>query len=171
MTGIIDYNAGNIKSVERSLAYIKAPYILSKNPKELQSVDRIIFPGDGEAAYAMEQLKELGFDSFIKDWVQEGKPLLGICIGAQIVFDYSEEGDTQCLGLIKGRIRHFTSLWNERLPTEEEHSERAMLLNTRKVPHMGWNDVTFCNGGTKLCEGVADKSDFYFTRMSFSRKM
>ena len=58
MTGIIDYNAGNIKSVERSLAYIKAPYILSKNPKELQSVDRIIFPGDGEAAYAMEQLKE-----------------------------------------------------------------------------------------------------------------
>ncbi|MBQ5490825.1 MAG: imidazole glycerol phosphate synthase subunit HisH [Treponema sp.] len=162
MTGIIDYNAGNIKSVERSLAYIKAPYILSKNPKELQSVDRIIFPGDGEAAYAMEQLKELGFDSFIKDWVQEGKPLLGICIGAQIVFDYSEEGDTQCLGLIKGRIRHFTSLWNERLPTEEEHSERAMLLNTRKVPHMGWNDVTFCNGGTKLCEGVADKSDFYF---------
>ena len=110
MTGIIDYNAGNIKSVERSLAYIKAPYILSKNPKDLEHVDRIIFPGDGEAAYAMEQLKELGFDTFIKDWVQQGKPLLGICIGAQIVFDYSEEGDTQCKGSLRTAIGKYLEI-------------------------------------------------------------
>ena len=78
MTGIVDYNAGNIKSVERALAYLKAPYVLSKNPKDLENVDRIIFPGVGEAAYAMQQLKESGFDSFLKDWVKSKKKLLGI---------------------------------------------------------------------------------------------
>lgn len=162
MVGIIDYNAGNIKSVERALSYLKAPYILSKNPAALKDTDRLIFPGDGEAAYAMEQLGLLGFDSFIRDRAAQGTPILGICIGAQIVFDWSEEGDTKCLGLIKGKIRHFSSLWKERHPDEEEHKERAMLSNSLKVPHMGWNDVTFCNGGTRLCNGIADGSNFYF---------
>ena len=110
MTGIVDYNAGNIKSVERALAYLKAPYVLSKNPKDLENVDRIIFPGVGEAAYAMQQLKESGFDSFLKDWVKSKKKLLGICLGAQIIFDESEESNTKCLGLVPGVIRHFETL-------------------------------------------------------------
>ena len=162
MTGIVDYNAGNIKSVERALAYLKAPYVLSKNPKDLENVDRIIFPGVGEAAYAMQQLKETGFDSFLKDWVKSKKKLLGICLGAQIIFDESEESNTKCLGLVPGVIRHFETLWKERGPNEDECRESALLHNALKVPHMGWNDVTFCNGGTKLVEGVADKTDFYF---------
>ncbi|MBP5437001.1 MAG: imidazole glycerol phosphate synthase subunit HisH [Treponema sp.] len=162
MTGIVDYNAGNIKSVERALAYLKAPYVLSKNPKDLENVDRIIFPGVGEAAYAMQQLRETGFDSFLKDWAKSKKKLLGICLGAQIIFDESEESNTKCLGLVPGVIRHFENLWKERGPNEAECRESALLHNALKVPHMGWNDVTFCNGGTKLVEGVADKTDFYF---------
>lgn len=162
MTGIIDYNAGNIQSVKHALEYLKAPFILSKNPKDLEGVDKIIFPGDGDAAYAMQQLKETGFDSFLGDWVKAGKPLMGICIGAQIVFDYSEEGNTRCLGFIPGTIRHFSSLWAERHPSQEEKEGSSLLSTEFKVPHMGWNDVTFCNGGTKLCDGVADHSDFYF---------
>ena len=67
MTGIIDYNAGNIKSVEHALEYLDAPYVLSGNPCELKNVDRVIFPGVGDAAYAMQQLKLTGFDSFLKD--------------------------------------------------------------------------------------------------------
>lgn len=73
MTGIVDYNAGNIKSVEHALESLKTPYILSGNPRDLENADRLIFPGVGDAAYAMKQLKLTGFDSFLKDWVAAKK--------------------------------------------------------------------------------------------------
>ena len=88
MTGIVDYNAGNITSVERALNSIGAPYVLSKNPEDLKNCDRIIFPGVGDAAFAMEQLKKTGFDDFLKNWAKSGKKLAGICLGSQIVFDF-----------------------------------------------------------------------------------
>ena len=77
MVGIVDYNAGNIKSVERALSSLGVQYVLAKNPHEIQQADRLVFPGVGEAKYAMEQLHKAGFDSFLKDWVQAKKPLLG----------------------------------------------------------------------------------------------
>lgn len=162
MTGIVDYNAGNIKSVERALDAIKAPFIVSKNPLDLEKVDRLIFPGVGEAAYAMEQLRATGFDSFLKDWVAAEKPLVGICLGSQIIFDYSEEGDTKCLGLVPGKIRHFSNLWKERNPDADEIKMGAMEPHALKIPNMGWHDLTFCNGGSNLLEGVKEESDFYF---------
>ena len=113
MTGIVDYNAGNITSVERALKVLKAPFILSKNPKDLEKADRIIFPGVGDAAYAMKQLKLTGFASFLKDWAASGKKLAGICLGSQIIFDRSDEGDTECLGLLPGSIVHFSTLFDE----------------------------------------------------------
>ena len=162
MLGIIDYNAGNIKSLERSLTAIGAQYILSKNPAELKNCGKLIFPGVGEASYAMDQLKKTGFDSFIKDSVAEGKKLMGICLGSQIIFDYSEEGNTQCLGLLKGSIRHFSKVWESRFPDENEHKERAMLYNSLKVPQIGWNDISYLNGSSKLLNGVPESTDFYF---------
>lgn len=156
MIGIVDYNAGNITSVEHALKSIGAEYVLSKNPADLKNADKIIFPGVGDAAYAMEQLKQTGFDVFLKEFADSGKPLMGICLGSQIVFDYSEEGEVECLGLIPGRIRHFNSLWSERVDGAEHMSVFP------KVPHMGWNDVEFCNGSSKLLEGIAEHSDFYF---------
>lgn len=152
MTGIVDYNAGNITSVERAMKFIGAPYVLSKNPKDLENADRIIFPGVGEAAYAMEQLKKSGFDVFLKDWVKSGKKLTGICLGSQIVFDWSEESNTECLGLIHGKIRHFSNLW-------KEAGVNAELL---KSPHMGWSDLTYKNGGSSLFNGIPEHSNFYF---------
>lgn len=151
MVGIVDYNAGNIKSVERALGFLKAEYVLSKNPADLEKCDRLIFPGVGEAKYAMEQLKLTGFDTFLRDWAQAGKPLVGICLGSQIIFEHSEEGDVDCLGLLKGTIRHFESVWKD--------SEIASNL---KVPHMGWNNLEYVNGSTPLFDGVDPKSDFYF---------
>ena len=151
MLGIVNYNAGNIKSVQRALDSIKAQYVLSKNPKDLENCDRVIFPGVGDAAYAMTQLKQTGFDIFLKDWVASGKKLAGICLGSQIIFDYSEEGNVECLGLLKGKIRHFSQLCKEANITEE-----------LKFPHMGWNNISFANGGSSLFDGVKENTDFYF---------
>ena len=151
MVGIVDYNAGNIKSVERALASLGADYVLSKSPRDLENADRLIFPGVGEAAYAMEQLRRTGFDGFLRDWAKAGKPLLGICLGSQIIFDHSEEGGVDCLGLLPGTIRHFRRVWDD-----------AGIAPDLKVPHMGWNDVTYMNGGSPLFEGVPAHSDYYF---------
>lgn len=156
MVGIVDYNAGNIKSVERALAFLGAKYVLSKNPRDLEHADKLIFPGVGEAKYAMEQLHKTGFDSFLRDWAKAGKPLVGICLGSQIIFEHSEEGDVDCLGLLPGTIRHFANVWNE------QTDGKKPATNDLKVPHMGWNDLTYTNGGNVLFDGVPEHSNFYF---------
>ena len=154
MTGIIDYGAGNITSVERTLSSIGAPFLTSKNPSDLENCDRIIFPGVGDAAFAMSRLKKTGFDLFLRECVLSDRKLMGICLGSQIVFDYSEEGNTECLGLIPGKIRHFSSLWKENGIDAEK--------NELKVPHIGYNDLSYVNGGSSAFEGISEKSDFYF---------
>jgi imidazole glycerol-phosphate synthase subunit HisH len=153
MTGIVDYNAGNIRSVEHALEAIGAPFILSKKPEELEKSDRLVFPGVGDASYAMQQLKLTGFDSFLKDWAAAGKLLIGICLGSQIIFDHSDEGDVTCLGLIKGNIRHFSDIWKEK---------KLNGTDSYKIPHMGWNDISYENGGSALLDGVPEHSNFYF---------
>ena len=96
MTGIIDYNAGNIKSVARALDALKVEYCISKSPNDLYQSERLIFPGVGDAQYAMGELRKSGFDVFLKEKAKDGIPILGICLGSQIIFDYSEEGNTNC---------------------------------------------------------------------------
>jgi imidazole glycerol-phosphate synthase subunit HisH len=147
MTGIVDYNAGNIRSVELALVSLGIEYKISKKPGDLVNADKLIFPGVGEAKFAMKELRSSGFDSFLRDWAASGKPLLGVCLGSQIIFEHSEEGDTDCLGLVQGTVRRFP-----------EHFRDKGL----KVPHMGWNDITFQNGGSRLFEGIPENSDFYF---------
>lgn len=151
MIGIVDYNAGNIKSVERALGFLKADYILSKNPKDLEKADKLIFPGVGEAAYAMDQLKKTGFDLFLKDWAKSQKPLMGICLGSQIIFDWSEEGGVECLGLLHGKVNHFKTVY-----------KNYGVESNLKIPHMGWNNLEYINGSSALFDGVDKNSDFYF---------
>ena len=152
MVGIIDFNAGNITSLERALEYLGIPYVTSKDPAELAKAncDRFMFPGDGDDAYAMSELKKSGFDVFVREQVQAGKLLFGICVGSQIIFEHSEEGDTECLGLIKGQIRHFYSIKPE---LKNEHM---------KVPHMGWNNLSFENGDCPILKGIKNDFDVYF---------
>ena len=150
MIGIVDYNAGNIKSVERALTALGISYVISKNPEDLKDCSKLIFPGVGEAAYAMDQLKKSGFDVFLRNWVKESKPLLGICLGSQIIFEYSEEGDTQCLGKIKRKIRHFNSL------------DDSMVKKGIKIPHMGWNNLDFLKPEDKIFTGIDKNAAFYF---------
>lgn len=150
MIGIVDYNAGNITSVERALKSLGIEFVLSKKPEELENCDKLIFPGVGEAAYAMTQLKETGFDEFLKRKCKEGIPLLGICLGSQIIFDWSEEGNTKCLGLIKGKIRYFESI------------KAGLSKEGFKIPQIGWNNLTVKHGGSPILKGVKEGSDFYF---------
>ncbi|MBO4630233.1 MAG: imidazole glycerol phosphate synthase subunit HisH [Treponema sp.] len=152
MVGIIDFNAGNITSLERALELLNVPYVSSKNPAELAKAncDRFMFPGDGDDAYAMSELKKSGFDVFVKEQVAAGKLLFGICVGSQIIFDHSEEGDTECLGLVKGQIRHIYSI-NPELKNQN-----------LKVPHMGWNNIAFENGDCPLLKDIKNNFDVYF---------
>ncbi len=147
MTGIVDYNAGNIRSVELALIHLGVDYRISKKPSELEQADRLIFPGVGEAAYAMKELRGTGFDTFLREWAASGKSLLGVCLGSQIIFDHSEESDTPCLGLVAGTVRRFPS----------DFPSRGL-----KIPHMGWNNLRAVNGGTALFEGVSENPDVYF---------
>ena len=151
MIGIIDYNAGNIKSVERALQHLNLDYKISKKPQDLVDVDRLIFPGVGEASFAMKQLETSGFDLFIKEYAKSGKPLLGICLGSQIVLDASEEGEksgvlVKCLGLISGTVKKFPD---------------SLVKNGFKIPHMGWNNVSL-KKECPLFDGIKKDSDFYF---------
>ncbi len=154
MTGIVDYNAGNITSVRRALESIGASFVMSEKPCDLENCDRLIFPGVGDAAFAMRNLKKSGFDVFLKEWAASGRRLAGICLGSQIVFEHSEEGDTECLSLIPGRIRHFSNLWRE--------AGIDFRLNRMKVPQIGFNDLSYENGGSSLFRDVPEHSDFYF---------
>ena len=155
MVGIIDYKAGNIKSVERALAALGCQYTIADRPQDLEGASRLIFPGVGDARYAMEQLQSSGFDSFLRESVARQVPVLGICLGSQIVFDFSEEGDTPCLGLIPGTIRHFSSI------------KKDFSL---KVPHMGWNNLQYRNGGSDpIFSGINDSQSYYFVHSYVSQ--
>ena len=148
MIGIVDYKAGNIQSVRHALDFLHIEYVISDTPKNLEQVSCLMFPGVGNAAYAMERIKKAGFDSFLKERAAAEIPLLGICLGAQILFDYSEEDDTSCLGLLKGNVRLFKSVQD--------------FPANLKIPHMGWNDIRYTKNTAALFNGIPEHGDFYF---------
>ena len=125
MITIVDYKAGNLTSVKRALDHLGLENQISADPQVVRQAGRIIFPGVGHAGAAMRVLKERGLDSALKEAVQRGTPVLGICIGCQIVLSHSEEADTTCLDLIPGACVRF------------KLSDPSL-----KIPHMGWNAVT-----------------------------
>ncbi|MCR5285773.1 MAG: imidazole glycerol phosphate synthase subunit HisH [Treponema sp.] len=149
MIGIVDYNAGNITSVQRALNFLGIENILSKNPCELEKCSKLIFPGVGDAAYAMKELKASGFDTFLKDWNKENKGILGICLGSQIIFELSEEGNTPCLGLVEGSIKHFYTI------------DSSLKEKEIKVPHMGWNNLDF-DPACPILKDIRKDANFYF---------
>ncbi len=141
--GVVDYEAGNLRSVETALTYLDADYIVSGDPDTILGCDRIIFPGVGEARAAMETLRSRGLEEALVEFARKGRLLLGICIGCQIALDFSEERDTKCLGLVPGRVKKFDA------------------GKGYKVPHMGWNEV-ICTRDDPLFEGIPEGGSFYF---------
>jgi len=125
MITLIDYKAGNLTSVKRALDHLGIPNQISADPQTVINAERVIFPGVGAAGAAMGVLKERGLDSALKECFAKGTPILGICIGCQIILTRSEEGDTPCLDLLPGACVRFRV------------SDPAL-----KIPHMGWNAVS-----------------------------
>jgi glutamine amidotransferase len=148
MIGIVDYRAGNLTSVARALAFLKEPCVITSDPRILDDADRIVFPGVGAAGAAMANLRESGLDGRLRKWVQNGKPVLGICLGTQVIFDRSEEDDTPCLGIVPGEVRRFPS----------DLGSGGQRL---KIPHMGWNRVDF-RRGHPVFSGIPEEAEFYF---------
>ena len=144
MAVIVDYDAGNLKSVERACREVGLDAVISNDPGRIRAADRIIFPGVGAAGSAMRSLAASGVDAALVDAFHAGTPILGICLGLQISLDHSEENDTETLGLVPGDVRRFR-LDDPRL----------------KVPHMGWNAVSLRRSHPVL-DGVEPGDEFYF---------
>jgi len=149
MIAIIDYKAGNLSSVERALKKLDFRCRITQRREEILSCERIIFPGVGAAGRAMSDLKRLGLDEVLRHEYNAGKPILGICLGAQIVLERSRENEAECLGLIKGSVELF--------PRQLFSKKKDRL----KIPHMGWNSVNLRKEHPVL-EGIAPADEFYF---------
>ena len=149
MIAIIDYEAGNLTSVQRALNFLGQESIITGDFSEITGSERIIFPGVGAAGKAMSDLKRLKLDKAILESFNDGKPIFGICLGTQIVMEWSRENNTHCLGLIRGGVRRFPKYLTDK------RGERL------KVPHMGWNRVEL-KLKHPLFDGVDPMSEFYF---------
>lgn len=145
MIALIKYRAGNLSSVQNALNRLGAEYFLADSPAQLDEADGVIFPGVGHAGSAMESLKENGLDAWLKETT---KPVLGICVGMQLLFETSTEGNTVGLGVIPGGLTRFES-------------------NTEKVPHMGWN--TFSGDFSHpLLNGISEEDFVYFVHSYYA---
>ena len=144
MTAIIDYDAGNIRSVEKALQSLSEEAVVTRDRDTILNADRVILPGVGAFGDAMEKIRGYGLEEVIKEVVANKTPFLGICLGLQLMFERSDESKGVAgLGLLKGEIL--------RIPESEG----------LKIPHIGWNSLTFPNKG-RLFEGIPENSYVYF---------
>ena len=156
MIALIDYDAGNLLSVYKALEYLDEKPCITNNRKEILAADRIILPGVGAYLDCMNKLREYNLVDIIREAVGVGKPFLGICLGMQLLFENSSEGENpdttddvydagmvRGLGLLKGTVRKFKP------------------VPGFKIPHMGWNDINICKG-KKLYKNIPDNEYVYF---------
>jgi glutamine amidotransferase len=145
MLAIIKYNAGNIQSVLNAMERLGVNAIVTDNHEELSAADKVIFPGVGAAGAAMKSLQEKGLDRLVSSLRQ---PVLGICVGMQLLFEHSEEDDTKGLGIIPAKVKKFVAL--------SEH----------KVPQIGWNTIK--NLQSPLFKGIVENSYVYYVHSFYA---
>ena len=144
---IVDYGAGNLRSVEKALEHLGHKPVITSNPKDVENAPVVIFPGQGIAGPCMQNLQESGLLESLKERAIENKPIFGVCLGLQLLLSWTEEGSQDCLGIIDGK--------NIRFPQKA------------KVPHMGWNGVSQTNDHP-LFKNVNDKTQFYFVHSYYA---
>ncbi len=146
MIAIINYNMGNLRSVQNAFDKIGKKATIISDPSKIKDYDRVILPGVGAFGDAIEHLKSSGLDEALKEYAKSGKPLMGICLGMQLLFEKSEEfGNHKGLGLIDGEVKQF---------------DKSRFKTPLKVPHMGWNRVT--TKSSKLFDKMDDSFYLYF---------
>ena len=144
MIAIIDYDAGNIKSVEKAFAALSAEAVVTRDAETILQADKVVLPGVGSFGDAMEKLHRYGLVSVIRQVIERGTPFLGICLGLQLLFESSEESPgVSGLGILEGKVL--------RIPERDD----------LKVPHIGWNSLHFSNNG-RLFSGIPEASYVYF---------
>lgn len=143
MIAIIKYNAGNVESVQNALNRLGVQSIITDKVEEIKSAEKVILPGVGEASSAMNYLKERGLDEVIKNLTQ---PFLGICLGMQLLCEYSEEGNTACIGVFDTKVKKF--------PPQD------------KVPHMGWNNLGSLS--SPLLKGIESDTNVYYVHSFYA---
>jgi len=146
---ILDYKAGNLTSVKRALDHLGYACQITNSHDEIRKADKVVFPGVGAAGKSMESLGELGLDRLLKELFDARVPILGICVGLQVLFDISQENQTTCLGILQGEVKRFP---------ERMYSETGESL---KIPHMGWNAVKFVSNHP-VFRDIPEGSEFYF---------
>jgi imidazole glycerol-phosphate synthase subunit HisH len=139
---ICDYGSGNLHSATRALAHVGAAVEVCARPGDIGGADAIVIPGVGHFGQCVRQLRGAGFDTAIRSAVDGGRPVIGVCVGMQVLFEGSDEDDEPGLGVLAGRVR--------RLPP------------TERVPHMGWNTVSWTGRRHAFTAGIDDGSAFYF---------
>jgi glutamine amidotransferase len=148
MIAVIDYGAGNLRSVTNALARFGFKPRVTSEPEIVLKATAVIFPGVGAAADAMDNLRWSGMDEAIKEVIRDGKPLFAVCVGMQVLLSATEEGGwNECLGIIPGNVK--------KLPP------------SLKVPHMGWNQVKQINGHP-IFKGITDETNFYFVHSYYA---
>ncbi len=146
MIAIVDYNMGNLRSVQNACDKIGSPAAIVKDPDQLSAYDRVILPGVGAFGDAMEHLKKSGMQEALYSYAKSGNPMMGVCLGMQLLFESSEEfGRHKGLGLIEGEVQRFDS---------------SRFETPLKVPHMGWNEITVKD--SVLFKGLAKTFYLYF---------
>lgn len=137
MIAIIDYGAGNLRSIRRALETNGAETVITSDPEVVRNADAVVLPGVGHAGHAIGEIERRGLTPAIRDTVESGKPFLGICVGMQVLFEHQQEGDTQGFGFLKGNVR--------------------AIEGATKLPHIGWNQIASGNSDDALDQGY-----FYF---------
>jgi len=150
LTTIINYNLGNPKSIKNMLSYLGIDAVISDDLNTLKSADRLILPGVGHFAHGINQLNNLGFTDVIKEHaLTQQKPILGICLGMQLMTNFSEEGDADGLGLIDAQTKKF-----------------QLQDKSLKIPHMGWNEVSW-QKESPILNSLSEKPRYYFVHSYF----
>ena len=147
---IVNYQAGNLRSVQKALEKVGAEAFVTSNPDDILTADGVVFPGQGACDSSMQNLRSRQLDTTIKEAISNGKPFLGVCLGMQLLLQNSDEGDESCLGILNGSVRE--------------------LPRTVKRPHMGWNQVQILHDDL-LFRDIPQDSFFYFVHSFYADPM
>ncbi len=143
MIAILDYDAGNLRSVEKAFLYLGQEVAVTADPKTILSADRVVLPGVGAFRDAMDKLRAAGLDTVVKEVIANKTPFLGICLGMQLLYEYSEEGDCEGLGILGGTVKRFSADYG------------------LKIPQIGWNCLSV-QKESRLLRGAGDAPYVYF---------